>query len=168
MSSLPRASVLPEIATRWAGSSAAGVVAAAAVFVLLLTGLLTGFPGWWQILVYSSGALVSMAMLFMIQHTTNRNSNAVLLKLDELGRAPAGAREEVIQVEDRQIEEQEELHDRLVADRSRSAADATADSNSSDIRLGEFRASALLGELGRRTIRRMFGRQAPGSGAAGN
>ncbi|CPW57946.1 Predicted small integral membrane protein [Mycobacteroides abscessus] len=58
-------------------------------------------------------ALVSLLMLFIIQHTTNRDTNAVLLKLDELISAIPAAHEEAIDIEDREIYEQEEVHHRL-------------------------------------------------------
>jgi low affinity Fe/Cu permease len=75
--------------------------------------LKTNFPQWWQITVYSAGALISVLMLFLIQHTTNRHTNAILVKLDELIKATSGARNEVIGIEDQQLDEQDELSNEL-------------------------------------------------------
>lgn len=83
-------------------------------------------PGWWQTLVYSTGALVSLLMLFIIQHTTNRDTNAVLLKLDELISAIPAAHEEAIDIEDREIYEQEEVHHRLHHEAGQDSHDDTA------------------------------------------
>ncbi|WP_100466866.1 low affinity iron permease family protein [Mycobacteroides abscessus] len=108
-----RLALVPGLITRWAGSIWLSLIAIAVVVILLVIGLSTAFPGWWQTLVYSTGALVSLLMLFIIQHTTNRDTNAVLLKLDELISAIPAAREEAIDIGDREIYEQEEVHRRL-------------------------------------------------------
>jgi low affinity Fe/Cu permease len=108
-----RLASLPGVITRWAGSIWLSLAALTVVFALLVTGLMSEFPTWWQTLVYSMGALVSLLMLFLIQHTTNRDTNAVLLKLDELISAIPAANEEAIDIEDREVFEQEEVHHRL-------------------------------------------------------
>ncbi|ALR11794.1 low affinity iron permease family protein [Mycobacteroides saopaulense] len=108
-----RLAVLPGVITRWAGSIWSSLAAIAVAFLLLVSGLVTEFPAWWQTLVYSAGALVSLLMLFLIQHTTNRDTNAVLLKLDELISAIPAANEEAIDIEEREVYEQEEVHHRL-------------------------------------------------------
>lgn len=56
---------------------------------------------------------VALVMLFVIQQTTNRQTGAILLKLDELIVTSATARDEVIDAERRDTAEQEKLHDRL-------------------------------------------------------
>ena len=104
---------LPESVTLFAGSVWTSLAATVLVATLIVIGVVTGFPAWWQALVYSTGALTSILMLFLIQHTTNRQTIAVLMKLDELVIATTGAREEVIDIEDRQLHEQEQIHERL-------------------------------------------------------
>lgn len=52
-------------------------------------------------------------MLFVIQQTTNRQTGAILVKLDELIVTSSTARDEVIDAERRDTAEQEKLHDRL-------------------------------------------------------
>jgi low affinity Fe/Cu permease len=115
-----RFSIFPEAVTRWAGSPWVSAAAALWVLVTISSGLLAGFPPWWQTTVYSSGALISVLMLFVIQHTTNRHTKAVLVKLDELVKATSGARNDVIGIEDRQVDEQDAVHEEL----SRSATDS--------------------------------------------
>lgn len=104
---------LPEKATQWAGSVWASMTATVVVATLLAVGTISHFAGWWQTVVYSLGALVSTLMLFMLHHTTHRQSNAVLVKLDELITATTGASEEVIDIEEQQPQQQEEVHHRL-------------------------------------------------------
>jgi low affinity Fe/Cu permease len=93
-----------------AGSAWASGIGIIAVTGLLVVGVVDGFPVWWQTVVYSAGALVSLLVLFSVQHTTNRQNQAILLKLDELIQATCGADEEIIAVEDRRLHEQEHLH----------------------------------------------------------
>ena len=73
------------------------------VATLIVIGVVTGFPALVAGAGVPTGALTSILMLFLIQHTTNRQTNAVLMKLDELVIATTGAREEVIDIEDRQL-----------------------------------------------------------------
>jgi low affinity Fe/Cu permease len=109
----PRVSVFPETVTRWAGSIWVSTAAAVWVVGTISLGVATNFPQWWQITVYSAGALISVLMLFLIQHTNNRHTNAILVKLDELIKATSGARNEVIGIEDQQLDEQDELSNEL-------------------------------------------------------
>jgi low affinity Fe/Cu permease len=52
-------------------------------------------------------------MLFLLQHTTNRESKAILVKLDELIRATTGAREDVMGIEKHEVGDQEDIHEQL-------------------------------------------------------
>jgi len=90
------------------------------VAAFLVAGLVARFPSWWQTAVYSTGALTSLLILFSIQHSTNRQTEAILLKLDKLVEATRGADDDVIAVEHRELHAQEHLH-------HRHRRDATAD-----------------------------------------
>ncbi|MBC6448715.1 low affinity iron permease family protein [Actinokineospora xionganensis] len=100
-----------QVLAKVAGSPWTSGLSVLVVFTLLVVGVSTRFTPGWQITVYAAGSLVSLLVLFSIQHTTNRQTKAILLKLDELVRATEGAHEELIAVEDRELHEQEELHD---------------------------------------------------------
>lgn len=114
-----RFAALPEYATRWAGSVPASWAATAVVTGLLIVGAATRFPHWWQTTVHATGALVSLLMMFLIQHTTERQTKAILVKLDELVIATEGASEEVLEIEKHQTGEQQEIHEELHHDRGR-------------------------------------------------
>lgn len=112
-----------------AGSAWASGIGMITVSGLPVAGLAAGFPTWWQTAVHSAGALASLLMLFSIHHTTNRQTQAILLKLDELVQATHGADEAVLAVENRDLHEQEHLHHRHQqrhAARGDDAADVTA------------------------------------------
>jgi low affinity Fe/Cu permease len=104
---------LPHVVTRWAGSRWTSIAVALAIVVVLIVGVVGGFDHRWQTFVYTTGALVSLLMLFLLQNTTNRESKAILVKLDELIQATSGAREDVMGIEKHEVSDQEEIHDQL-------------------------------------------------------
>ena len=97
----------------WAGSVTAIILVSLAVVVSLVVGTLLHFPPWWQTVVYSTNSLVTLLMLFIIQHTTGQQTGAILLKLDELVHSSSDARDDVIDAEDQDIDAQERLRERL-------------------------------------------------------
>jgi low affinity Fe/Cu permease len=121
-----RLAALPEAFARYAGSLWTSMLAAGLIVALLITGTITGFPQWWQTFVYTTGALVSLLMLFVIQHTTNRETKAILVKLDELIQSTAGAREEMMGLEEKQIDDQEEIQNQLHRESNGSNSSATS------------------------------------------
>ncbi|MFD5178135.1 low affinity iron permease family protein [Nocardia sp. NPDC058379] len=108
------ATTIPDAATHWAGTRWAWILVLVAAIATVVVGACTHFPSWWQTTVYTGAGLTSVVMLFLLQHTTNRANHAVLIKLDELVRATSGARADFLDLEDQQVHEQEELHDRLI------------------------------------------------------
>lgn len=95
-----------------AGSAWASGISMLVVAGLLIAGLVTGFPTWWHSLVYAAASLVSLLVLFSIQHMTNRQTKAILLKLDQLVEGVDGADDEVIAMEDRDLADQEHIRRR--------------------------------------------------------
>ena len=84
--------------TGWISSVVGSPYGVGAAFVIVLAwfaGPLVGFPLDWQLL--NTGAtVVTFLLVFIIQHTQNRDSQAVQIKLDEIIRAIGPARKEMI------------------------------------------------------------------------
>jgi low affinity Fe/Cu permease len=76
----------------------AGVTVAACILAWTITGAVTGFPDWWQIILYSVGSTVTVIMVFVIQHTQARQISSMQRKLDELLRS-SNANNQLIAVE---------------------------------------------------------------------
>lgn len=95
------------------GTGLGTVLVSLGVAIWLVVGVLRGFSEAWEGLLWSVSAAVTMIMVFLIQHTANRQWRAVLFKLDELIRADTTARNTAIGVEKRPMYEQEHLEYRL-------------------------------------------------------
>jgi low affinity Fe/Cu permease len=69
----------------------------------------------WQLTINTLTTIVTFLMVFLIQHTQNREAEAIQLKLDEIIVALKGARNEVLDSEDLTEAEQLELHKKYLA-----------------------------------------------------
>jgi low affinity Fe/Cu permease len=76
----------------------AGVTVVGFILAWTITGAATGFPDWWQIILYSVGSTVTVIMVFVIQHTQARQISSMQRKLDELLRS-SNASNQLIAVE---------------------------------------------------------------------
>src|SRR4029434_9134629 len=96
-------------AARAMGHPLAFLLAVLIIVVWAVTGPFFGFSDTWQLVINTGTTIVTFLMVFLIQNTQNRDSAAVQLKLDELIRASAHARNRLLTVEDLSEEELEEL-----------------------------------------------------------
>jgi low affinity Fe/Cu permease len=85
------------------------------VLAWAVSGPLFGFSQVWQLTINTFTTIVTFLMVFLIQATQNRDSEAIQLKLDELILALDGARDEVIDSENLTEEEQLRLHRKYLA-----------------------------------------------------
>ena len=101
---------LAEKATAYAGSSWAFAAAVAVVAVWLLTGPIFKFSDTWQLVINTGTTIITFLMVFLIQRTQNKETQAIQLKLNELVAALKGASNRLIDLEDWTEEELRNLH----------------------------------------------------------
>ena len=83
-----------------------------AVLVILawaVTGPLFHYSDTWQLIINTGTTVVTFLMVFLIQNTQNRDSQAIHVKLDELIRAIDTARNSVLDLDSLSDEELEKL-----------------------------------------------------------
>ena len=102
---------------RAAGRPSAFLVAGAVIMVWAITGPIFRFSDTWQLVINTGTTVVTFLMVFLIQNSQNRDSEAVQVKLDELIRAIDGAHNALLDLEEL---EEDEL-DRIRAPYSRLA-----------------------------------------------
>jgi low affinity Fe/Cu permease len=85
--------------------------AVAALFTLgwAISGPIFHFSNAWQLIINTTTTVLTFLMVFLIQNTLNRDSAAMHVKLDELVRVTAQARDQLIGVEHLGDEELEGL-----------------------------------------------------------
>lgn len=102
---------MADAATRALGSIQAVVLSVVVVVVWALSGPLFGFSDSWQLVINTSTTVITFWMVFVIQNSQGRDARAIHLKLDEIIRANAEARNEFI-VAERATEAEVEAHER--------------------------------------------------------
>ena len=94
---------------RWTGRPSAFVFAALVILAWLISGPLFGFSDTWQLVINTSTTIVTFLMVFLIQNTQNRDSEALQLKLDELLRSTQGAHNALLDIEELSEAELDEI-----------------------------------------------------------
>jgi low affinity Fe/Cu permease len=101
----------------WTGSSWAFGLAALVIIVWAVTGPLFQFSDTWQLVINTGTTIVTFLMVFLIQNTQNRDTQALHLKMDELLRALPNARElEFMDLEDRDEQQLKDERTKLFAE----------------------------------------------------
>jgi low affinity Fe/Cu permease len=85
---------------RQVGRSSTFVLAIAVVLLWAVSGPLFGWSDTWQLVINTGTTIVTFLMVFVIQNTQSRDTQAMQLKLDELIRVNEMARNSLINLEE--------------------------------------------------------------------
>jgi len=122
---------LAKAASHFTGRPLCFGLAVLVILAWVVTGPLFGFSDTWQLVINTGTTIVTFLMVFLIQNTQNRDTEAMQIKLDELIRATQGANNRLLdleELEDRELEGFRRSYESL-AESARSCA--PGDENSS-------------------------------------
>jgi len=109
--------------SRLAGRPATFAIVAAIVVLWAISGPYFGYSDAWQLAINTGTTIVTFLMVFLIQATQNRDSEAIQVKLDEIIRCIEGAHNELLDLEELEEEDLVKIHRNYLelAERARKA-----------------------------------------------
>ena len=102
---------LAQATARITGRGYTFAIMVAVVVVWAVSGPIFGFTDTWQLVINTGTTIITFLMVFLIQNTQNRDTDAMQVKLDELIRVTEGARLALLNLEDLKAEQLEQVKD---------------------------------------------------------
>ncbi|MES2372885.1 MAG: low affinity iron permease family protein [Bacteroidota bacterium] len=86
--------------TKATGSPSAVLIAVSVILVWLFTGPIFHYSDTWQLVINTGTTIVTFVMVFIIQHSQNKDTTAIQLKLNELIATNNKASNRLVNIED--------------------------------------------------------------------
>jgi len=124
---------LAKSAARFTGRPLCFGLASLIIVAWVVSGPIFGFSNTWQLVINTGTTIVTFLMVFLIQNTQNRDTEAMQIKLDELIRATQGANNRLLdleELEDRELEGFRDSYEKI-AEQARNCAPGDVGQNGS-------------------------------------
>ncbi len=116
------------------------VLAAAIIVLWAVSGPVFGFSDTWQLVINTGTTIVTFLMVFLIQNTQNRDTEALQVKLDELIRVTEGAHLVLLDLEeldDKQLDKIYETYEELARQAREDAERGKEDTGTPELNIEE-------------------------------
>ena len=98
-----------------AGKPSTFALACGLIVLWAVSGPIFGFSETWQLVINTATTIITFLMVFIIQNTQNRDTEAMQLKLDELIRATQGAHNALLDLEELDEDKLDKIRDKYEA-----------------------------------------------------
>ena len=95
-----RFSRIAHVASIWAGNYLAFIAALAIIVIWAALGPVFKFSSTWQLVINTGTTIITFLMVFLVQNSQNRDSEAIHIKLDEIISAIEEADDNVMSAEE--------------------------------------------------------------------
>jgi low affinity Fe/Cu permease len=123
---------LAKAAARFTGRALSFNLAVFVIILWLITGPLFHYSDTWQLVINTATTIITFLMVFLIQNTQNRDTEAIQIKLDELIRATQGAHNALLDLEELDEKTLDDFRDKYEALAGKARRQIAGGGNDSD------------------------------------